>query len=419
MENWTTVFWYEVLRQLRRPAYLFTTLGLPALAFLIFGGYLLIDSLGDSTSDEGEAESTLEEEFETAEAIGFVDATGFFDEIDVPPLDTLVIEYDDMATAETALAAAEIGQLYFIDADYFETGVITQTVERINLQTFENGLLESYLIVAMAGDNDPLVVSRLRLPLAGVEQVRLNIDEGGDISAEESNFGADFVQVYVFALLLMFATLWNSSYLLQSLVDEKENYMLEIILTSVKPFPLLLGKTLAMGTIGLIQITVWLVSIFVLAQLAAEQIVDLSSIEVKPVTLVVAVIYFLLGYGFTGGLYASIAAFANTTREGSQIGGFLILPLITPLIFITVFIDDPNGTIARVLSLIPVTAPLAMVMRTAITDVPLLEIIASMVSMCFLVVFSIWMAGRLFRVTTLLRGSKPKLREVPQLLLRG
>jgi ABC-2 type transport system permease protein len=184
----------------------------------------------------------------------------------------------------------------------------------------------------------------------------------------------------------------------------------------VKPFPLLLGKTLAMSFVGLLQLSLWLGTVYIIGNLAAARIIDLSNLSVEPDMLLVSLVYFLLGFGFVGGMYASIASLVNTTREGSQVAGFVVMPLVVPLFFVNVFVQDPNGTLARILSLIPITAPLAMVMRSAISNVPPAELALSILLMAALVMGSIWLAARLFRVNSLLRGTMPKFRDIPKLL---
>jgi ABC-2 type transport system permease protein len=206
---------------------------------------------------------------------------------------------------------------------------------------------------------------------------------------------------------------------MQSVVEEKESKTIEIILTSVKPVPLLVGKTLALGLLGLFQMGLWSATLFVLADQASVQIVDFESLDVSPTVIIIALAYFALGYGFLSGIFASMGAIANTTREGSSLAGWATFPTIVPLFFITAIVNDPNGTLAVLLSIFPFTAPITMVMRSVVTTIPLIQIIPSLVLMVLLVMLSIWLAGRLFRVGSLLRGTTPKLRELPRLILRG
>jgi ABC-2 type transport system permease protein len=214
----------------------------------------------------------------------------------------------------------------------------------------------------------------------------------------------------------MIATFTASGYLLQSVVDEKENYTIEIILTSVKPFPLLFGKTLAMGLVGLLQIGVWAISIAILLNTTSLDLPEVGKLEVKPETVVVAMVYFLFGYLFTGSIFAAMGSLVNNARDGSQLAGWIIFPTIAPLFFTTVFAEEPNTTLPTLLSIMPFTAPLGMVMRVAVTDVPLYQILISLIGVTATSLLGIWIAGRLFRVSSLLRGTPPRIRDIPRLI---
>jgi ABC-2 type transport system permease protein len=387
------------------------------MATLILGGYVLIRDLRARGSDPN-AEDSLAEEFEESQPIGYVDAVGV---LPAPTRDSvfypLIKIYPSEGVGKSALDRGEIQALYVLHADYLQTGTVTQWLAKFDLSAMENNLMESYLLYTLAGDSDPLVVTRLRQPMTRVSEQRINAANTGE--TQEASFGASFIQIYIFALLMMFAAYGSSGYLMMSVVNEKESKTLEILLTSVRPLPLLLGKILALGSAGLITTLVWLIAALVLVQQAADQIVDLSALEVRPQTLLIALIYFALGYGFMGGLFAGLGAVTNTVREGSTLAGWFVFPVIVPLFVINTFVENPNGPIPVALSLIPITAPLAMVMRASLTEIPLGQLLISVILMLFLVAFSIWLASRLFRVTSLLRGTTPRLRDLPRLLWEG
>jgi ABC-2 type transport system permease protein len=133
---------------------------------------------------------------------------------------------------------------------------------------------------------------------------------------------------------------------------------------------------------------------------------------------VVMAIYFVLGVLLFGGLMACIAALSTTLRESQNFIVVITLPAMIPFFFLTIFAEEPNSTLAATLSMVPITAPLSMVMRTAVADVPLGEIALSIILLLLAVAFVIWLSGRFFRVNTLLMGKMPRLRDLPK-LLRG
>lgn len=413
MTHWQTVFRYELTRQLQRKAFWFVTVGFPTIAFLVLLGYLGYQEIRDR---EGQSEKP-KDEFEGTTAIGYVDQTGYFTPpAKGSPFEPVVMFYGTMEAGEQALETQTITLLYVIGEDYFETGKVAVVLRDISFDVFDHALMEAFLVNSLAREVDTTLLTRLRFPIMALSEQK--VDKDGS-TAQAGNTDTNFLVVYIFALALMMSTFMSSGYLMGSIVEEKENKIIEIILTSVKPFPLLLGKTLATGLTGLFQMLVWVLAAFALFQVASAQIVDLSQLDVKPLTIVIALIYFLLGFGVVGSVFAAMGAIVSNTRDGSQLVGWIVMPFIIPLFFTTVFATSPDGTLARVLSIVPFTAPLAMVMRVSVSSVPWWEILISVVFTLCLVVACIWLAGRMFRVGSLLRGSPAKFRDLPRLIWEG
>src|SRR6185295_11530383 len=136
-------------------------------------------------------------------------------------------------------------------------------------------------------------------------------------------------------------------------------------------------------------------------------------ISPEPGKLVLLLLYFAAGYLFFAGAYGMIGAISNSMQEGPQFAVVFTLPAVLPLYFLGIFISSPDGTLPVILSLIPITAPLAMVMRISVTTVPAWQIILSLALLVILDVVIIWLAGRLFRVQNLLAGQTPKWRDLP------
>jgi ABC-2 type transport system permease protein len=216
----------------------------------------------------------------------------------------------------------------------------------------------------------------------------------------------------------MLGIFWGGGYLMQSVVQEKESRIVEIIISSVSPTPLLLGKILAMGLLALLQ-TGMLVGTFIfLGSQAGDVFQSLGNIEVAPDTVALMAVYFLLGFLLFGGLMACIGALSTTMREGQNLVPLVTLPAMIPFFLLVYFAEEPHSTVATALSIVPVTAPLSMIMRLAVSDVPAGELIISLGLLLLSVGFVIWLAGRLFRVNILLMGNMPRLRDVPR-LIRG
>lgn len=414
MKHWQIVFMQELRNQFRRKAYLFSTFGVPLLVILAVVGYLLYDNVRTENDTE---EDTLETEFENENPVGYVDLSGIFAAPEQEsPFSPYITQYEDLESGEADLKNGSISRLYVIEEDYLDTGRVNLWLESFSATTIDNSLIEAFLLTSLAQDTDPYVISRLRVPTTNVTENRIN---RGSSETRTGDSEQNFWVAYVFAILLMTTTFSSSGYLMQSVVEEKENLTIEIILTSVKPLALLVGKTLAMALTGLLQTGLWVAAlVFVTSQLSG-QLLDLSNIEIKPMTAVLALVYFLLGFGLVGGFFAAIGSLINSTREGSAYSSVIVLPTIVPLFFISAIAEDPNGTIATVLSLIPLTAPITMMMRVSLIEVPTVQILASIALMLVGIGIAMWLAARLYRVSTLLRGNAPKLRDIPKLIFQN
>jgi len=282
-----------------------------------------------------------------------------------------------------------------------------------NDDVFKDYLFRS-LLVNVGPDAYELLYLRLRDPGNVVEH---RIADSGE--TEQGNEDQNFILTYGFGLAMMLALFWGGGYLMQSVVQEKKSRIIEIILSSVRPEPLLAGKILAMGVVALIQV-VAIVGTFVFLISQADTIVDsLGKVEIAPERLAIMGVYFVLGFLLFGSLMAAIGALVNNSRESQNYVTFVTLPAVVPFFFISIFAEEPNSTLAVIFSLIPLTAPLSMSMRVSVTDVPLPQLAASLALLVVAVILAVWLAARLFRVNMLMTGNIPKLRDIPKLLLKA
>ncbi|NJL96130.1 MAG: ABC transporter permease [Anaerolineae bacterium] len=415
MQNWFTVFRYELPIHLLRRSYLLFTFGVPLLVVVAFLGYRFYEAQRAEDDPTAQDQNEIQTNFGDAGPVGYFDPTGLFP---APPEGSpffgLVEAYPSPAAGRAALEAEEIDQFFVIAPDYVESGEVTQYINRLSLSVLETDVIRSFLLVSLVEGMEPGLVNRLLSPVLRFDQQTLGTDGAEQATSE----GADFIKIYAFAILMFITVYGTSGYLMYSVVGEKEANMIEIILTSVQPFPLLVGKVLATGVTGLVFLLAWGGALFFIVREGSAAFDALAGIEVEPAVLAIALVYFVLGYALVGSLFAALGAVISTVREGSTLAGFLVLPVLAPLFFITEMVNNPDGALAVGLSLFPITAPLAMVMRATVTDVPLGELLVSVALTTLAVVGAIWLAGRLFRVNTLLRGSVNP-RQVLRYLLSG
>lgn len=413
------VFLYELRRNLRRKGFLFTTFGIPLLAYVLFFGYQIITNL--SSQDEPAADPAQEilgsDQFRTLQKAGYVDLSGLFPRPD-EQLGQILTAYPDETAAAAAMNAGEIDVYYVIPADYLETGDVTLVMPRFSLGQTTDAPIRRLVLNYLAREVDQDLFNRLINP-ANIQEINLQRDSSGETA---SNFDTDFVVVYVFAVALMLSVFITNGYLMQTIIEEKETRLIEILISGMRPTQLLAGKIVALGLLGLLQIVVWVAALLLLANIATGNAIpvlaSIANISLPLDKVLILLAYFIFGYLFFAAAYGMVSAISTSMQEGPQFAVIFTLPAVIPLYFLAIFIESPDAALPTILSLFPVTSPLAMVMRISITTVPVVQILLSLVLLIALDTVMIWMAGRLFRVNTLLAGQTPKLKDIPR-LLRG
>ena len=401
---------FELIRNLRRRGFLGLTIGLPLLALAILIGSQLFAGSGGDDNEGAVGDSELR--------AGYVDQSGVLNgwaENDLLQMRA----FADEAAARAALEAGEISAYWLIPADYLASGEITRVQASFSFEGYNNWQIESAIRGSLiaAATTDETNATRFLDPLAGFELLPYEGDSAATVDGED--FGTSFAVVYGFAILFVVSIMMTNGYLLQSVIEEKETKLIEVLLITVRPGTLLTGKALGLGVLGLFQILFWILTGYGLLQVASNSgvLVDVQLVlqDISLAYLALLLAYFLLLYFFMAAGFGAVGALSQSMQEGPQFTVVFVLPAMVPLWFTSVFATDPDGSLAVALSVLPIVSPLAMVQRLAITEVPALEIVLSLALMCAAVLAMFWLAGRLFRFHTLLAGRLPRLREIPQL----
>ncbi|QPC81779.1 ABC transporter permease [Phototrophicus methaneseepsis] len=410
------VFLYELQRNIRRKGYLFMTFAIPV---LIFAGMIFFNFIATQGGDEEDAApdpTDLVSQFESIDVAGYVDYAGVIPGVP-ESLEGRMVPFNSDDDARQAMASGDVDVYYVIREDYLETGDVVLHLPGVRLDLLNEQPIAVLIERTLAGDVDQQILRRLR-DTANFQEYNLQRSAETDTASRED---ADFLMLYVFTLVFVMALFMTSGYLMQSVIEEKENRLIEILISAVTPFQLLGGKILALGTLGILQILVWLAGIFLAIRFAFElpafqTLPILLNLDIRWNILPIMVLYFVLGYLFFAGLYAAIGAISNSMREGPQYAVFFTLPAVVPFYFFSLFASAPNDALPVFLSVFPMTSPLAMLMRLSITEVPLIELVISLALLALSALGAMWVAGRLFRVQTLLAGQTPKFRDLPKLV---
>ena len=201
---------------------------------------------------------------------------------------------------------------------------------------------------------------------------------------------------------------------MKGVAEEKESRIVEVVLNSVRPFELLMGKIVGIGLVGLTQYLAWVISMMTIQQVAKAILGTGGNdfLKMSPGLLAYFVIYFILGYFLFATVYAVVGAIASSNEEAMMVQLPVMGLLMLPLSVLIVVLVSPNSTGAVILSLIPFNAPILMMTRLAISNPPFWQILLSMILMVLSTVAIAWVAARIYRVAILLYGKRITITEI-------
>ena len=380
------------------------TLIVPLIVLLLIGVFHLVSGIARPTTE--------------AMTIGYVDELGGFQQYTSQGNITLV-RYDISDDATDALIKGDISEYFVIPADYISTGVI-------NRYTLEKQLAASPAVTAaisnfltsnlLAGKVPAATIVRIETP---PNLVTTRLTETGAVAPEQGGYG-NLIIPFVFGILLALSIIVSSTYLLQGLGDEKENRLIEILLSSVSARQLLTGKVLGIGAAGLVQVAFWVISAPFLLSLASSSIGGLISTIQLPVSFVgLAVAYFILGYSLFAVISAAIGAISSGSREGQQLIGVFTIPLLIPLWFTSLLMFFPDNPAWVFFTIFPLSAPVEVIMRLGVSAIPAWQLAVSIGVLVLTIVGTLLLTTRIFRTYLLMYGKRPGIGEVMRSLRSG
>jgi ABC-2 type transport system permease protein len=395
---------HEFLSAIKRKGFIIMTVIVPVLALISIGTFQLV-----STGAPPLVETVT---------IGYVDEAFGFNQYTAQGYIEL-IRFDTPGDATAALINGDVSEYFVIPSNYLSTGIINRyTLER-QLETppaiataIKNFLTSNML----AGEVPTETVELIETPLA---LVTTRLTETGEVATEQGGYGNIIIPA-IFALLLALSLQASTVYLVQGLGDEKESRLIEVLLSSVSPRQLLTGKVLGLGGAGLVQVVVWLVSLPLLLNLASSTIGGFfSTIQLPPNFLVLGIVYFVLGYLLFAALSAGVGAISPSVREGQQLSMIYAMLVYVPIWFVSILFIFPDSPIWSVLTIFPVTAPIAAMLRLGVTGIAAWELAVSLAVLVLSIILVMFLAIRAFRVYLLMYGKRPSWGEITRNLRSG
>jgi ABC-2 type transport system permease protein len=398
MSNTLLVIKHEISTTLRKRSFWLTTFLLPAFILAMSIGS---QALARSSMATGGENPLLGGFMSAGKPIGYVDLAGVIEQIPEPPesdnplqITGPLQEYPTEAVAQAALDSKEISKYYLVPANFIQSGDLIVVDSNFSVfNSLENNDYFEY-VLRLNLVKDANLAEMLDDPTAKVKTQAL-APQGAKDDDGFSSFGVPFAVLMIFYLVITM----TGGFMLQSVSKEKENRTIEVLLLSLRPRDLMLGKILGLGVIALLQIVVWGGGLFIMN---GGSFSAFSTLGLPEGFFIWALLYFVLGYLLYASLLGALGALAPSTREGTQFTFLILMPLFIPLMLNSVLIQTPNGGLSTFLSLFPLTSPVTMITRLAAGNVPIEQLLLGLVILAITTYGIIVYASRFFRADTLL-----------------
>lgn len=407
MRKILTIAWWEYITKVRTKAFLISIVLMPIFMF----GFIYLGNLAEKMDTK-------------QRTIGVIDLTGWiFDEFyrkvheefklpDGKPnyvlvkIETSSNDIDEIKQSINKRVIKGEFEAYLIIPKNFEDSLnflyIGQNVGNIrDIERFRGTLQE--IVIGAKLEKYGVGRDKLSQIIKSVKFTTIKISKRGE--EEKTDFLGIFFSSYIFIIALMVLILTGGQMLIRSVVEEKSNRVVEVLLSSCTANQLMAGKIIGLGFVGLTQMFIWaLVGFYFLSGFALPMI----NLEV----LLISLIYFILGYLFYSALFVAIGAPVNSEYEAQQVAGYVSIILVFPIAFSFFIMQNPDFYLIKVLSFIPLFTPSLMVARIPIKMPSLWEIVGTMFILAISIVGMIWVAGRIFRIAILSYGKFPSLKEL-------
>lgn len=390
------IFHREVTYMLSRRSFQLTAFGIPLISVAIYSVIMLLNRSAPTVLTELQVIPSIE----TSQVEGFVDQSGLIQFFPEGKESASLIAYPDEESAQRAMQAGDISAYYIIPATYLTTGEIIYVqpsfnpLSAISQESQIHHLLQFNLLKGNS-QLDLLLETPFKLNTIVLEPTQQT-----DTSNPWTIFLPYTVMFMYYILILM-----SASFLVTSLAKERENYLLEILMVSVSPNQLLAGKIIGLGLIGLLINFLWVGTGLMLLRLSGGRFSLPQEFQLSGSLLVWGILFFLLGYAIYASMMSALGVMLPNMREISQATFILLIPMLIPIMLVGTLVEQPNGWLAVAFSLFPFTSPVSMMMRLTVTQVPIWQIVLSLLLLIGTSVLTVRAVARIFRAQTMFAGS--------------
>lgn len=403
----------EYFERVRRKSFIITTIVVPVVMLAIMASPALFMLLGKSeqkTVVVVDHTGLIMPRLVGNEEIKFLSSTASVDSLRANEDNEAILIIGDKAVEDPSkgISLLSRGALSMM-TDTYITGQLERAIEDVRLSRYDI----------------PDIRDIMESVKANVTLTTIRIDSDRDT---ETSSAMSYILSMVLDMLLYMFILIYGQMVMTSIIEEKNNRVLEIVVSSVKPFQLMLGKITGVGLVAITQILIWALLIAVGLSVAApfinpdnmgtdspaeltaaiSQFTDLGFLLT---ILVCMVLFFIGGFLFYSSIYAAIGSAVSNVQDASQLSSIATLPVIIGIVGSMAIMQDPNSVFAFWISVIPFTSPMAMMSRLPY-GVPFWEIALSVGVLYISFLFMIWMCGKIYRVGIFMYGKKPSFVEI-------
>ncbi len=300
------------------------------------------------------------------------------------------------------VVSGKIEGYFIIPATAYDSGKVeyhSKNVGNIKLQSRFSRALE-HVIIENRLVTHGLDTGLIRKLTASINVKSIKISEKGEES--EAGFGETFANAYIGLLMILFMVLTSGQLLVRSMVEEKSNRVIEILLSSCTPRDLMAGKILGLSGLGILQMLVY-------ACMGVAVALKTNMSLLQPEYFLLTLLYAILGYLFYAAIFVAAGSPVTTEQEAQQITAYVSMLLLVPFALMMLVMQNPNSLIVKILSYIPLFTPSIMVLRVSIQMPSVWEILATVTLLIISTMVMMWVAGKIFRVAILSYGKRPTL----------
>lgn len=427
MSNLSLVIQREYLERVRKKSFIITTILMPVLMLVLMFAPVMIMMFNKPDHN----------------VIGVIDNSGkIYEQLKSTSLYDFVILDEP---ADSAIAHQTINGYIVIPADILDApssnirllmnGAVPVELES-NLKEHISSIVENKRLLGYNIENLPEILEKVKANI-NITEVRLDKEEGESLSSSVS-----FIISIIMAFILYMFLLMYGQMVMTSIIEEKNNRVLELVVSSVKPMQLMMGKIAGIGLVAITQIVLWGVILGVVAALVMPAVLpaDMMNLIVEQrthgldpsmidnydminsistlssvsyiITMFVWLILFLIG-GFLlyASMFAAVGSSVDNVQDASQLNGFILMPIILAFVFTTSIANAPNSTLAIWLSMIPFTSPMIMMARISF-GIDMWQIWVSLAILYASFIGMVWVAGKIYRIGIFMYGKKPNIKDL-------